>query len=217
MRKIYFLSFFLLTIVIFTDSCTDKSKTAASKDKVVETKVDSESKKPQQGKLKDYVIDTENSIVEWIGTKTTGSHDGTIQIEKGVILKNKNGDIVSGKFMMNMNSIECTDLSGKKKESIEGHLKDEDFFNTIEHPSASFSILEVGPKEISGTLTIKGISHPISFEYNKLNDYQYEAEIVVDRTLFDIKYKSKTIFPELGDNFIHDDFIIKLNPLSISK
>jgi len=214
MKKIYFLTLFLLTTIIFFDSCSNKTKTTG--DNIVKTKKE-ETIQPKQAGIVTHAIDTENSIIEWIGTKTTGSHDGTIQIEKGVILENKNGDIVSGKFMMNMNSIECTDLSGKKKESIEGHLKDEDFFNTIEHPYASFSIREVGPKLISGILTIKGISQSISFKYNKLNDYQYEADIVVDRTLFDIKYKSKTIFPELGDNFIHDDFVIKLNPLSISK
>ena len=33
--------------------------------------------------------------------------------------------------------------------------------------------------------------------------------------IFFTKYKSKTIFPDLGDNFIYDDFIIKLNPLSL--
>ena len=215
MRKIYFLSFFLLTTVIFTDSCTNKSKTEESKDKVVETQVATESKKPQQGKLKNYVIDTENSVVEWIGKKTTGSHNGVIHIEKGVLLTNKDNEIVSGKFMINMESIECTDLKGGKKESIEEHLKDEDFFNTSKYPNASFMIKEVNNNTISGMLTIKEISAQIEFEYSKLNEHQYEAEIIVDRTIFDIKYKSKTIFPDLGDNFIYDDFIIKLNPLSL--
>ena len=41
----------------------------------------------------------------------------------------------------------------------------------------------------------------------------YTAEIIVDRTLFDIKYKSKTIYPDLGDHFIYDDFKIILNQL----
>jgi len=214
MKKIYFLSLFLLTTIIFFDSCSNKTKTTT--ENIVNT-VKKDTAKPQQEGLATHTIDSENSVAEWIGTKTTGSHNGTIQIEKGLILKNKKGDIVSGKFMINMNSIQCSDLSGKKKDSIEEHLKDEDFFNTAEYPYASFSIQEVGPKFISGTLTIKGVAAKINFEYNKLNDYQYEADIVVDRTLFDIKYKSKTIFPELGDNFIHDDFIIKLNPLSISK
>ena len=215
MKKIYFLSFFLLTTVILINSCTNKVKTETSTEKAITTQDNTESKKPQQGQLKNYVIDTENSVVEWIGRKTAGSHNGVIKINKGVLLKNKEHDIVSGKFMINMQSIECTDLTGGKKESIEGHLKDEDFFNTAKYPNASFMIKEVKDKKIIGMLTIKGISKAIEFEYTKLNDHQYEAEIIVDRTLFDIKYKSKTIFPDLGDNFIYDDFIIKLNPLSL--
>ena len=214
MKKLYFLSLFLLTTIIFFDSCSNKTKT--TNENIINTTKDEIAKPRQEGLVK-HTIDRQNSVVEWIGTKTTGSHNGTIEIEKGLILKNEKGDIVSGKFMINMNSIQCTDLSGKKKESIEGHLKDADFFNTNEHPYASFEIEEVGSELMFGKLTIKGISAPINFKYNQLNDYQYEAEIIVDRTLFDIKYKSKTIFPELGDNFIHDDFIIKLNPLSISK
>ena len=54
--------------------------------------------------------------IKWIGKKTTGSHNGVIQIEKGVLLTNKDNEIVSGKFMINMESIECTDLKGGKKE-----------------------------------------------------------------------------------------------------
>ena len=216
MRKLYFLSLFLLTSIILTESCQNKVKSDTAKEQIVNAKEKNETKTVQE-KLENYNIDTKNSVVEWVGTKTTGSHNGIIKISKGLILTDKKGEIKSGKFMINMNSIECTDLSGGKKESIEEHLKDADFFNTIEYPNAYFTITEVISTTIFGTLTIKGITAKINFEYNKLNDHQYEAEIVIDRTLFDIKYKSKTIFPELGDNFIHDEFIIKLNPLSILK
>ena len=178
MKKIYFLSFFLLTTVILTDSCTNKAKTETSTEKIITTQDNTESKNLQQGQLKNYVIDTENSVVEWIGRKTAGSHNGVIKLQKGILLKNKEHDIVSGKFMINMQSIECTDLTGGKKESIEGHLKDEDFFNTAKYPNASFMIKEVKDKKIIGMLTIKGISKAIEFEYTKLNDHQYEAEII---------------------------------------
>ena len=30
--------------------------------------------------------------------------------------------------------------------------------------------------------------------------------ITIDRTLYDIKYKSKSYFPDIGDKFIYDDF-----------
>ena len=57
------------------------------------------------------------------------------------------------------------------------------------------------------------ISKEINFNYIKLDKLKYEAEIIIDRTNFNIKYKSKTIFPDLGDYFIYDEFTIKLIPL----
>tara|TARA_Y100000994_G_scaffold217533_1_gene194976 strand:- start:13290 stop:13841 length:552 start_codon:yes stop_codon:yes gene_type:complete len=183
----------------------------------MELKENTNQEKYSKENTRRFNIDTKNTIIEWYGKKTTGAHNGNIQMEKGALILNKDGEIVSGKFMIDMNSINCTDLNGNKKQSIEEHLKDDDFFGTDKHPTASFIIKAADADRIYGTLTIKGISKQIDFPYSKINKHQYKAEIKIDRTLFDIKYKSKTIFPELGDNFIHDDFIIKLNPLSITK
>tara|TARA_B100000902_G_C27315683_1_gene921156 strand:+ start:403 stop:1050 length:648 start_codon:yes stop_codon:yes gene_type:complete len=215
MKKIHFLSYFLLTTIILLDSCANKNNKSA--DQIIAQ----EEKNPKKEKLTNnnqrFTIDIDNTVVEWYGKKTAGSHNGIIKMQKGSLIMSEDGDIVTGKFNIDMNSINCTDLTGNKKTSIEEHLKDDDFFSTEKYPLASFIIKKVDAKKIYGILNIKGISQKISFPYSKLNDYQYKAEINIDRTLFDIKYKSKTIFPDLGDNFIHDNFVIKLNPLSISK
>ena len=42
-----------------------------------------------------------------------------------------------------MTTIICTDLSGKGKASIEGHLKSDDFFSVDKFPTASLTILDV--------------------------------------------------------------------------
>ena len=161
-----------------------------------------------------FTIDYEKSNIEWVGTKPTGSHNGNVKVRRGSITTNDDGNIQEGKFMLDMNSITCTDLEGKKKASIEGHLKDPDFFDVEKHPTALFTIEEVTKDSMKGILTIKGISHEISFNYNQIEHLSYEAVITIDRTLYDIKYKSKSIFPDLGDHFIHDEFTIKLNPLT---
>ena len=42
------------------------------------------------------------------------------------------------------------------------------------------------------------------------------SDIKIDRTKFNIHYKSKTIFPtQFLDNFIYDEFIIKTNPIML--
>tara|TARA_B100000902_G_scaffold392443_1_gene444861 strand:+ start:342 stop:971 length:630 start_codon:yes stop_codon:yes gene_type:complete len=207
MKKLLFLNAFLLTFIFLFHGCVNKQNNPNT---------NIQQKEPDSNKMSSgaYTIDQEKSNIEWIGTKPTGSHNGNVNVQKGVIIIDENGKMKSGKFMLDMNSITCTDLEGKKKASIEGHLKDPDFFDVEAHPTAMFTIKEVNKGLIKGILTIKGISQEISFNYKEIGDLSYEAVIKVDRTLYDIKYKSKSIFPDLGDHFIHDEFTIKLNPLS---
>ena len=39
----------------------------------------------------------------------------------------------------------------------------------------------------------------------------YQAEIVIDRSKFDVKYGSGSFFDNLGDNMIYDDFTLDVN------
>lgn len=166
-------------------------------------------------------VNTEKSRLFWIGEKVSGSHEGYVEISSGAINISKNDNkrgwkIEEGVFTINMNSIECIDLQGEWKSGIEEHLKNEDFFDTQKYPEASFEITKDNETSIEGILTIKGISKKIQFDYtsNKKNDkITIIANIIIDRTDFDINYKSKSIFPELIDNFIYDEFTIKLEPI----
>ena len=54
-------------------------------------------------------------------------------------------------------------------------------------------------------LTIKGITNPISFVVEKKDSF-YSAEIIVDRSKYDIKYRSSSFFENLGDKLIYDEF-----------
>ena len=209
MKKFIFLAPYLLTLTLLISSCSNNKKQNTTT--INNNQIEKRTLVDQEGT---FGVDTLNSNVEWLGEKPTGTHYGDIKIKKGFVSTDKKGNILKGRFDLDMNTINCTDLEGKKKNSIEGHLKDTDFFNTSKYPTASFVIEKVEKNTIMGILTIKGISHPIKFDYTKVSPLTYKAEIMVDRTLFDIKYKSKSIFPELGDHFINDDFKITLNPIS---
>ena len=41
-----------------------------------------------------------------------------------------------------------------------------------------------------------------------------EGTMIVDRTKYGIKYKSKTIFSDIGDRFIYDDFTLTFKIVS---
>ena len=113
-------------------------------------------------------VSSEKSTVSWKGSKLTGSHFGTINIDKGVLL-NDHGKLVGGQFSINMHSIICTDIDSKKKnEYLVSHLKNEDFFDVEKYPQSVLTITEVENIEniITADLTIKGITHPINFNAN---------------------------------------------------
>ena len=109
-------------------------------------------------------IDTKKSNIEWIGKKVTGQHEGTIKVQSGYIELSE-AKIIGGEFIVDMNSIICTDLSGGSKQSLEGHLKDEDFFDVENHPTSNLQIQSSDENKIYGIITIKGISKPIEFNY----------------------------------------------------
>ena len=93
------------------------------------------------------------------------------------------------------------------------HLKDEDFFNTKDFPVASIKIMrahkgEENNYEIIANLTIKGITHPITFEADvAINGVNFlaKAKIKIDRTKWGIKYGSGSFFEDLGDKMILDE------------
>lgn len=158
-------------------------------------------------------IDKNQSTVEWNGKKVTGEHYGNVDLQEANI-KMKDDKIVGGKVVINMKSISNTDITDEEyRLKLEGHLKSEDFFSVEEFPTA---LLEISDSElisdnemkVKGNLTIKGITKPIEFKA-KQHDKYFTAEIIIDRSKYDVRYGSKSFFEGLGDKMIYDDFEIK--------
>jgi len=158
-------------------------------------------------------VDAKSSTVKWIGSKVASAHEGTINIQKGMLMID-HGTLVGGQFSIDMNSINNTDIESEEYSAkLEGHLKDEDFFNVEEFPTATITII----KAVKGTennysiianLTIKGITHPIAFDANvNINGINFlaTAKIKIDRTKWGIEYNSGNFFKDLGDNIILDE------------
>jgi len=210
MKKIIFFSPFLLTLMFLLNACSNNNSEKTT------IQSDNSSKKEQIIKSGTFNLDTEKSNIEWLGKKLTGSHNGNIKAQKGMIQVDEKGNITAGNFILDMSTINCTDLEGESKQGLEEHLNNADFFNTTEFPIASFEISKVKSDTIFGILTIKNISNEIQFNYKKIGELSYEADIIIDRTQFNIKYASKTFIPDIGDRFIYDDFEIKLNPITFN-
>jgi polyisoprenoid-binding protein YceI len=88
------------------------------------------------------------------------------------------------------------------------------FFAVEKFGKANFNITSVqstgsGTYDVKGKLTIKGITNEISFPATvkqEGNKVIANAKIIVDRTKYDIKFRSKSFFENLGDKTIYDDF-----------
>ena len=159
-------------------------------------------------------VKIKGSTINWVGTKVTGSHEGTVNLQSGY-LNFDNKDLVGGGFVIDMTSIVCTDLSGKGKASIEGHLKSDDFFSVDDFPSASLKISDVkklglGDYMVTADITIKGTTQAITFK-TVIEDETAKATLIIDRTEFGIIYKSGNFFEELADKAIYDEFEMTVN------
>ena len=156
---------------------------------------------------KDVVIS--NSSVKWLAKKVTGSHEGTVAISDAH-LHFENDLLTGGNITIDMNSINCTDLTGEPKEQLEGHLLSDDFFGTNFYPKAELEIINAekvstDTYKVTGVIEIKGVKQDITFNANIKNGIA-KADLVIDRSKFNIKYGSGTFFENLGDKMIYDEF-----------
>lgn len=162
-----------------------------------------------------YVV-APNSVVEWVGSKPAGKHNGTVSISEGGV-NVANGAITSGEFIFDMNTITVLDLaSGDGKENLEAHLKgtekEEDadhFFNVKKFPNAIFVFKSFDGTNITGDLSIKGVTKSVSFPATVTvtdNEVSISSETFkINRVDFGVNYGSKSVFDNLKDKFINDE------------
>jgi polyisoprenoid-binding protein YceI len=170
-------------------------------------------------KVNSFKVNVAKSTLNWVATKVTGKHNGTLKLANGSL--ESNGKMVTGgTFDIDMNSLVCLDLTDKETNGkFVGHLRSDDFFSIEKHKTAHFEIQKVVPTkgndyDVTGKLTIKGITNEVTFPATITTTpkgVKASAKITVDRTKFDIKYGSGKFFEGLGDKVINDDFTIDLN------
>lgn len=213
MKQFFLFSLFALSLVIV--SCKSKGADESS------TETTSTTGNTPKGTA--FEIDVPRSELKWSAFKPTGTHSGIVPIAGGTIYVD--GDIITGGTVnINMTGIEVRDLDGDMKANLEAHLKgsvegkEDDFFNVSKYPKATYTILgstklendPLGTHMINGELTIKEITKPVSFKAKvdlaSGEAFKATAEpFVIDRTLWDIKFKSKKFFDDLKDDFVNDE------------
>ena len=195
----------LLFGLFFTVSCNNSATEAETTDEVTTTETNTNAT--------EFKVDTEKSELHWKGTKATGSHEGTIKIKSGTI-RIEDKKITGANVIFDMNGIYNIDLTDEEYNTkLVNHLKSADFFDTENYPEAEFEFTSIETKEnittAYGNLTIKGITKNIGFpvDVNVLeNELNIKSEVfTIDRTEWDVKYRSGKFFDDLKDKLINDE------------
>jgi polyisoprenoid-binding protein YceI len=155
-------------------------------------------------------VDTAKSSINWLAKKVTGKHNGTVNIKDGALVYNKENKLIGGTFTVDMTSLTATDLTGEYLGKLNGHLKADDFFGTEKFPTSTLVFKKIGAKSanlytITGDLTIKGITKSITFDLATTAN-SATTKFMVDRTVYDIRYGSKSFFESIGDKAIDNEF-----------
>ncbi len=158
-----------------------------------------------------YKITSDNSKVEFVGSKVTGKHDGGFKTFTGTV------DLVNKKPEESQVAVDIDATSiYSDNESLTGHLKSADFFEVEKFPKATFTSTKIvadaakgaGNYTVTGDFNLHGQTKSITFPA-KITvadaDVAVESEFSINRKDFGIVYAGKT------DDLIRDDVVIKLN------
>ncbi|MFK8282257.1 YceI family protein [Capnocytophaga cynodegmi] len=213
MKKIV-LSAVAIAAITLTSCKNTNNQQNSENENVATEQMTSTEMKEEAGKF-DYTV-ASSSVVEWVGSKPVGKHNGTVNVTGGGVSV-KDQSITKGEFVIDMNTIAVLDLaSGDGKEDLENHLKgtgkedaEDHFFNVKKFPTATFVFKSFDGTNMVGDLTIKGVTKEVSFPAT-VTVTDAEVNIVsnsfkINRVDFGVNYASKSVFDNLKDKFINDE------------
>jgi len=195
----------LMSSALFAIAC---SNPAADKTKAVTGEASSAS--PQASASGDkYTINPQNSKIEFVASKVTGSHHAEFQDFSGAI------DYV-GQPEKSRVSVTITMASVKTDtDQLTQHLKTPDFFDVAKFPQSIFTSTEIksgGDKGASQTITgnfqLHGVTKSISFPAT----IRVAPEAITVESTFTINRKDFGInYAGAADNLIRDDVVMTLH------
>lgn len=170
-----------------------------------------------------YSVDTDNSVVEWVGRNPNSHHTGSLHLSEGTLDARETP--ITGRFVIDLKSIRNTSLEGDELQPVLlAHLLSDDFFWADRFPTAAFTLERLIPIEgshlttpnhtVEGALEMMGISVYLQFPatLTTLSDQRLSAEahFDIDRTHWNIIYGSSRFFDHLGMHVVFDLISVQL-------
>ena len=166
-----------------------------------------------------YSVVVDRTELSWIGKEiSTKIHTGTLNLSDGTI-QIIDENTINGNITIDMSSINVTDLQGRAKEMLEGHLRSADFFEVENYPNSTLNFKSKSYNKLKnlidfeGQLTIKDISNPIFFSATLIESSPYlkaKSILSFDRSKYNVRFRSGSFFENLGDKLILDDIDVNI-------
>jgi polyisoprenoid-binding protein YceI len=184
------------------------SNPAADKTKAITSEASSASpQSPASGEK--YALNPQNSKIEFVASKVTGSHHGEFQEFSG-------GIDYAGQPEKSRVNVTITMASVKTDtDQLTQHLKTPDFFDVGKFPEAIFTSTEIKPggdksasHTITGNFQLHGITKSISFPATisvTPEAINVESTFSINRKDFGINYAGA------ADNLIRDEVVMSLH------
>jgi polyisoprenoid-binding protein YceI len=168
-------------------------------------------------------VDPANSTINWKAEKPTGTHSGVVRIQSGS-LKLFCKQLNAGSIIIDMRTLNVTDLAASDKQKLENSLKGDNFFDTGRYPLAKLDIVSVNyksPSSYSVTVTAnlalhgvtKKVTFPATISKNTGEQFSAQADIMINPRDWDIATKNTK-----SDNLTYSDFQLhfSLNATKVS-
>jgi polyisoprenoid-binding protein YceI len=195
----------ILSMLLFVAACHNP---ASDTSKAVTSEPAKQASPQTAGAGQKYSITPENSKIEFVGSKVTGSHNGSFERFNGEI-HHVDNDPAKGhvSIMIDMNSVN-TDTP-----RLTNHLKTPDFFDVAKFPQAQFVSTEIKPggekgatHTITGNLTLHGITKAVTFPATIAvtpDTATVDSNFAINRKDFGVN------FAGASDDLIRDDVVLK--------
>lgn len=193
----------ILSGLLFVTACTDP---AADKTKAVTGEAAQVSPATVQGQR--YQITPQNSQIEFVGSKVTGSHNGSFQNFSGQI------DYAGAPEKSQVNFTIEADSITTDTDDLTKHLKTADFFDVARYPQVTFVSTEIktggdqgATHTVTGNLTMHGVTKAVTFPATIAvtpDSATVDSNFSINRKDFGINYAGAS------DNLIRDEVVLTL-------
>jgi len=142
-------------------------------------------------------INTSKSEIKWSCDYSFyfNGHYGFVSFQEGHFIKTSDM-ITGGSFVIDLNTIQATDMEAEGNKNLSAHLKDPDFFDVKKYPKAKLVITKIKYHDAThflaeADMTIKGITEPVKFQATlNFEEKTMTTKFKIDRTRWGITYNS---------------------------